>query len=210
MTTKERIVDEALTLFSRQGYKGTSVKNIADAVGIKDSSIYKHFKSKREIIDAIVDQMRRCMDQMSVDAGLPLEDNETAAAIYGRMTVEDLQQLSRKVFLFYLKDDFISRFWRLAVMEQYQNQEIYEIYRSIFFDQSIAYQTRLFAEMICQGIFREADPRVLAMNFYAPIYFLLSKYNGRTDNVEEALQALDMQVAEFCRIYTVQERNSHI
>lgn len=210
MTTKERIVDEALTLFSRQGYKGTSVKNIADAVGIKDSSIYKHFKSKREIIDAIVDQMRRCMDQMSVDAGLPLEDNETAAAIYGRMTVEDLQQLSRKVFLFYLKDDFISRFWRLAVMEQYQNQEIYEIYRSIFFDQSIAYQTRLFAEMIRQGIFREADPRVLAMNFYAPIYFLLSKYNGRTDNVEEALQALDMQVAEFCRIYTVQERNSHI
>lgn len=210
MTTKERIVDEALTLFSRQGYKGTSVKNIADAVGIKDSSIYKHFKSKREIIDAIVDQMRRCMDQMSVDAGLPLEDNETAAAIYGRMTVEDLQQLSRKVFLFYLKDDFISRFWRLAVMEQYQNQEIYEIYRSIFFDQSIAYQTRLFAEMIRQGIFREADPRVLAMNFYAPIYFLLSKYNGRTDNVEEALQTLDMQVAEFCRIYTVQERNSHI
>ena len=210
MTTKERIVDEALTLFSRQGYKGTSVKNIADAVGIKDSSIYKHFKSKREIIDAIVDQMRRCMDQMSVDAGLPLEDNETAAAIYGRMTVEDLQQLSRKVFLFYLKDDFISRFWRLAVMEQYQNQEIYEIYRSIFFDQSIAYQTRLFAEMICQGIFREADPRVLAMSFYAPIYFLLSKYNGRTDNVEEALQALDMQVAEFCRIYTVQERSSHI
>ena len=210
MTTKERIVDEALTLFSRQGYKGTSVKNIADAVGIKDSSIYKHFKSKREIIDAIVDQMRARMDQMSVDAGLPQEANETAAAIYGRMTVEDLQQMSRKVFLFYLTDDFISRFWRLAMIEQYQNEEIYEIYRSIFFDQSIVYQTGLFAEMIRQGIFREADPRVLAMNFYAPIYFLLSKYNGRTDNVEEALQTLDMQVAEFCRIYTVQERNSHI
>ncbi|MGM9630107.1 TetR/AcrR family transcriptional regulator [Butyricicoccus sp.] len=210
MTTKERIVDEALTLFSRQGYKGTSVKNIADAVGIKDSSIYKHFKSKREIIDAIVDQMRARMDQMSVDAGLPQETNETAAAIYGRMTVEDLQQMSRKVFLFYLTDDFISRFWRLAMIEQYQNEEIYEIYRSIFFDQSIVYQTGLFAEMIRQGIFRQADPRVLAMNFYAPIYFLLSKYNGRTENVEEALQTLDMQVAEFCRIYTVQERNSHI
>ena len=210
MTTKERIVDEALTLFSRQGYKGTRVKNIADAVGIKDSSIYKHFKSKREIIDAIVDQMRARMDQMSVDAGLPQEANETAAAIYGRMTVEDLQQMSRKVFLFYLTDDFISRFWRLAMIEQYQNEEIYEIYRSIFFDQSIVYQTGLFAEMIRQGIFRQADPRVLAMNFYAPIYFLLSKYNGRTENVEEALQTLDMQVAEFCRIYTVQERNSHI
>lgn len=41
MNTKERIVKEALTLFSKHGYQGTSVKNIADAVGIKDSSLYK-------------------------------------------------------------------------------------------------------------------------------------------------------------------------
>lgn len=57
MTTKERITDEALTLFSRHGYNGTSVKSIANAVGIKDSSIYKHFKTKREIVDAIVEQI---------------------------------------------------------------------------------------------------------------------------------------------------------
>ena len=71
MTTKERIVEEALTLFAQNGYKGTSVKNIADAVGIKDSSIYKHYKSKREIVDAIVTQMRDKMYHMSVDFGLP-------------------------------------------------------------------------------------------------------------------------------------------
>ena len=40
MTTKERIVQEALNLFSIKGFKGTSVKNIADEVGIKDSSLY--------------------------------------------------------------------------------------------------------------------------------------------------------------------------
>ena len=34
MTTKERIMEEALTLFAEKGYQGTSVKNIADAVGI--------------------------------------------------------------------------------------------------------------------------------------------------------------------------------
>lgn len=50
MTTKERVADEALTLFSTKGYKGTSVKSIADAVGIKDSSLYKHFKSKAELL----------------------------------------------------------------------------------------------------------------------------------------------------------------
>ena len=50
-----------------------------------------------------------------------------AAKFYGRITLEDLQEFSRKAFLFYLKDEFISRFWRLANMEQYQNPEIYEI-----------------------------------------------------------------------------------
>ena len=63
MTTKERIADEALTLFSTRGYKGTSVKNIAAAVGIKDSSLYKHFKSKKDIFDTIVTEMQNRMVQ---------------------------------------------------------------------------------------------------------------------------------------------------
>ncbi|MGH4117400.1 TetR/AcrR family transcriptional regulator [Clostridium sp.] len=42
MTTKERILDETLTLFSKNSYDGVSVKDIPNAVGVKDSSLYKH------------------------------------------------------------------------------------------------------------------------------------------------------------------------
>ena len=202
MTTKERIVEEALTLFAQNGYKGTSVKNIADAVGIKDSSIYKHYKSKREIVDAIVTQMKDKMYHMSVDFGLPTDERmEEAAKQYGRMTLEELQTISRNVFLFYLQDDFMSRFWRFATMEQYQDGEIYEIYRSLFFEQSIAFQKELFSDMIRQGSFIQADPEVMALNFYTPIFFLLCRNAGRQDEVDEALELLDRQVAEFYRIY---------
>lgn len=202
MTTKERIVEEALTLFAQNGYKGTSVKNIADAVGIKDSSIYKHYKSKREIVDAIVTQMKEKMYHMSVDFGLPTDERmEEAAKQYGRMTLEELQTISRNVFLFYLQDDFMSRFWRFATMEQYQDGEIYEIYRSLFFEQSIAFQRELFSDMIRQGSFIQADPEVMALNFYTPIFFLLCRNAGRQDEVDEALELLDRQVAEFYRIY---------
>lgn len=204
MTTKERIVDEALTLFSVKGFKGTSVKNIADAVGIKDSSIYKHFKSKQDIFDAIVEKMRQGMESMSFAVGLPQEaDNEILAGVYGRMTLEELQELSRKVFLFYLQDPFVERFWRFALIEQYQNEEIYAIYRQIFMEEIIDYQTKLFAEMVRQKIFREVNPKVLAMNFYAPIFFLISKYSGRPQEAEEALAILDEQVAEFYRNYHI-------
>ena len=204
MNTKERIVDEALTLFSLQGYKGTTVKNIADAVGIKDSSIYKHFKSKQEILDAIVDQMKGRMEELSGTLGIPQDiDEDSVMTAYKDLSLQELQEISRKAFLFYLKDEFMSRFWRLSQMEQYQNREIYNIYRSIFFEQSIKYQTELFAEMIRQGAFREADLEVVAVNFYAPIYFLLSKYQEESD-VEEALRMLDKQIEEFYHIYKKQ------
>ena len=39
MTTKEKILDTALELFSRQGYDGASVRDIARAVGIRESSM---------------------------------------------------------------------------------------------------------------------------------------------------------------------------
>lgn len=48
-TTKDRIFDVALTLFSEHGYEGTRMEKIASEVGINKASLYFHFKSKEEI-----------------------------------------------------------------------------------------------------------------------------------------------------------------
>ena len=202
MTTRERILEESLTLFSRKGYKGTSIKNIADAVGIKDSSLYKHFQSKREIFDTIVLNMWERMEYLSEEIGLPNEkDISEEAEIYGDLSLEGLLSLSEKTFHFYLTDDFVSRFWRVANIEQYQNPEIYEIFWRIFMEESLAYQTQLFAVMLEKGIFKEGNPQAMAMSFYAPIFFLFSKYNGMEEKEDEAQEVLRRQVEEFYRIY---------
>ena len=171
MTTKERIADEALTLFSTKGYKGTSVKNIAAAVGIRDSSLYKHFRSKKDIFDTIVKEMQNRMSGLSFQVGLPLGQ------------------------------DRVSRFWKMAMMEQYHSPEIYAVYHRIFIEESITYQTNLFREMIRQGYFYSADPEVMATSFYSPIFFLLVKYMGEPEEEDAALTLLDKQVTEFYRIY---------
>jgi TetR/AcrR family transcriptional regulator, cholesterol catabolism regulator len=49
-----RIIDEAATLFARQGVSATTVREIADAAGILSGSLYHHFASKDEIVDAVV------------------------------------------------------------------------------------------------------------------------------------------------------------
>ena len=55
MSTKERILQEALTLFAENGYDGTGVEQIAEKVGIKAPSLYKHFKGKEDILNALID-----------------------------------------------------------------------------------------------------------------------------------------------------------
>lgn len=204
MTTKERIIEAALTLFSRQGFEGTSVKNIADAVGIKDSSLYKHFKSKQEIFDTIVSEMSRRMEAMGNLYGLPDDRNiDGASVLFGALTQELFLELSKKIFLFYLKDEFASRFRRLMEIEQYRNKEIYTVYRGIFMDAAINYQTAVFREMIRAGILKGENPETMAIQFYAPIFFLLNKYDQEPDKEQEALAVLERQVLEFRRIYSV-------
>lgn len=202
MTTKERIVEEALTLFAQKGYQGTSVKNIAEAVGIKDSSLYKHYKSKKEIFDTIVQEMSVRMERMSKEKGLPDEkDMDKAAELYGSISENSLLLLSEQIFLYYLKDEFASRFRRMLVIEQYRDEEVYKVYQKIFMNAAISYQTRLFAEMIRRGVFEGENAEAMAVNFYAPIFFLLNKYDQEPDREDEALEALRNQVREFSRLY---------
>jgi Transcriptional regulator len=50
MSTKEKILEAALSLFAENGYDGTSVEQIAGIVGIKAPSLYKHYKGKEDIV----------------------------------------------------------------------------------------------------------------------------------------------------------------
>ena len=199
MTTKERIADEALTLFASKGFRGTTVKDIADAVGIKDASLYKHFKSKKEILNTIVEEAYVHMGNMSDSLGIPSGDGslEDAAEFFRGINRETIIALGKEVFKFYLTDGYMSRFWKLANLEQYNNRDFYELYRRLFTEEGIEYQKNLFAEMIRMGAFREGDPEVMAYNFYSPIFLLLHRYAGSEGELNEALEIIEKMVGDF-------------
>jgi AcrR family transcriptional regulator len=58
---RTRIMDEAATLFLQRGYEGTSLRQLADVVGMKAGSLYYHFASKDELLTEI---LRRGIDVM--------------------------------------------------------------------------------------------------------------------------------------------------
>jgi AcrR family transcriptional regulator len=53
-TTRDHIVEAADRLFYRQGYEHTSFSDIADVVRISRGNFYYHFKTKDEILDAVI------------------------------------------------------------------------------------------------------------------------------------------------------------
>ena len=51
---KEKIIQKSIELFSKQGYDGTSVQQIADACGLSQTNVFYHFGSKRKLFEQIV------------------------------------------------------------------------------------------------------------------------------------------------------------
>jgi AcrR family transcriptional regulator len=54
--TRKQILDASLRLFSERGFARTTVRDIARQAGITDAAIYYHFESKRDLLDALVDE----------------------------------------------------------------------------------------------------------------------------------------------------------
>jgi AcrR family transcriptional regulator len=55
--TKEELLQAALALFAAKGYEGTSVRDIARAVGLSEGGLYAHFDGKRAIFDAVLGRL---------------------------------------------------------------------------------------------------------------------------------------------------------
>jgi AcrR family transcriptional regulator len=62
--TRDQIIEAANQLFYRQGYEHTSFSDIADAVQISRGNFYYHFKSKDEILDAVINQRLATTQEM--------------------------------------------------------------------------------------------------------------------------------------------------
>lgn len=187
MTTKEKILDIALTLFSTQGYDAVSIRDIAKQVGIKESSIYNHFLNKQAIFDGILElcqsHMMKHYEALNLDQTLR-GDFE----IYDGIPADQLTQIALEHFKFYVSDDIMFRYRRLLTIEQFRTPSISLIYRDLFVDQPIQFQSRLFQFLMDRQAIKQDDPLALAYDFYAPIFLLMCRYDELNEDSERLLK----------------------
>lgn len=71
--TRERILQTALALFAEKGYAGTSMSDIAGALGLSKAALYRHYESKQAILDRIVARMEARDREQAQQSGVPVE-----------------------------------------------------------------------------------------------------------------------------------------
>jgi len=199
VTTKQRILDEALSLFAIKGYSAVYVGDIADAVGIKTPSLYKHYKSKQDIFNTCVEVFSERMKKVRNDIRLP--ETQEAESFYQTVSVENLVDLTITLFLFNLQDNVAAKFRKMLMIERYHNPELNKLYEDIFINGAVEQEEKIFAALINAGVIKKEDPHTIALRFYTPIYFLWQKYDMRPDEIEKAKEELAEMVREFCNTY---------
>jgi AcrR family transcriptional regulator len=87
--TRERILDVARALFAQQGYAGTSIRDIADRLGITKAALYYHFPGKADILLALCEPLLAELDALSERVeheGVP--DREAAVRAFAGMLAQ--------------------------------------------------------------------------------------------------------------------------
>lgn len=201
MNTKQRILDEALTLFSEKGYANVFVNDIAERVGIKAPSLYKHYKNKQAIFDAIIDEMSSKFEQQAQALSINGTDPTADAEVYRSMDEDHLIKLGNDLFTYFLHDSYTKRFRKMLTLEQFKDKDLARVYSEQYFDRPLSYQGMLLGLLVAQGLLVTENVPIMTLHFYAPIYMLLTVCDREPDREPEALKLIEEHIRQFDKLY---------
>ena len=179
---KEEILIVALHLFARDGYEAVSVSQIAGELDMTKGALYRHYKSKRDIFDCIVQRMEQQDSEQARQNEVPEESIEKMPEEYQKVSVEDFVGYSKSMFEYWTEDDFASSFRKMLTIEQFRSEEMQNLYQQYLVSGPAEYVKDLFKNMEIK------NPEETAVKFYANMFFYYSMYDGAADKAKVKYQ----------------------
>ena len=182
--TKERILETALELFAQNGYLGTSMNDIAQRLGFTKAALYKHYTSKQEILDSIVERMNQMDYARAESYEMPETEPDGFAEAYLHTPVQKIRAYSMAQFDHWTKEPFSSNFRKMLTLEQYRDPKLARLYHDYLATGPTEYMAAIFRKLT------DSDEAAiqLALEFYGPMFLLYSVYDGAVD--KDAVSAL--------------------
>lgn len=160
--TKEKILKTSLKLFASKGYKATTVRDIANAMGLKQSALYNHFKNKDEILETLI-------GNLTSSAIVTLFDHKEAQVL--QKQGKSLLASIGTTFKLLSFDGQNEALYKLLMQEIFRNERIREIYNEHFYQENVKKLSGLLFSMMQDELIKSSDPLLLANEFFAPLFF---------------------------------------
>ena len=190
--TKERIMETALELFAEKGYLGTSMNDIAKQLGFTKAALYKHYTSKQEILDRIVERMNETDYERAKQFEMPEGNLAEIVAVYQKTPIEKVRAYSKAQFLHWTEEEFSSRFRKMLTLEQYRDPEMAQLYQKYLATGPVDYMAAIFRGLTDS----EEAAQHLALEFYGPMFLLYSVSDSGAEQ-EQVLSLLDAHIDRF-------------
>ena len=170
INTKKLILKTALDFISKNGYAGVSIRQIAREVGIRESAIYNHYKSKEEIFAAIMSDFKSRSVSREILSDDLLDDLSNPQKF--------LKNFSKRLIQYWNGPDE-RKFIRLLLIEQFTKIGSRDLSVSDYLTELRSICKMIFTEMEKAGIIKEIDPAILAEEFITPLFVMrVEKMSG--------------------------------
>ena len=190
--TKERILESALELFAQNGYLGTSMNDIAGQLGFTKAALYKHYGSKQEILDKIVERMNQMDYERAEEYEMPETEPDGFADAYMHTPIEKIPTYSMAQFDHWTKESFSANFRKMLTLEQYRDPKLAQLHHDYLAGGPLKYMAAIFRKLADS----DEVAMQLALDFYGPMYLLYSVYDGAEDKASIA-PLLDAHICRF-------------
>ena len=192
--TKERILEAALDMFSQNGYAGTNIRELTASLGLVKSGVYKHFESKEEIWNALLDHMIAYYNERfgSPDRLPPVPDS-----------LEGLVDMTMQMAGFTIHDEKVIKTRKLLTIEQFRDERARNLATKHFVTGLRDMFTPVFKGMMEKGLIPGDDPEMLAFAYTAPISSLIHLCDREPEKTEEAAAQIEAFSRHFIKVYGV-------
>ncbi|MBR6090508.1 MAG: TetR/AcrR family transcriptional regulator, partial [Anaerolineaceae bacterium] len=190
--TKERILTAALKMFSQNGYAGTNIRELTASLGLGKSSMYRHFESKEEIWDSLLDEMSAYYAEHfgSPENLPPVPDS-----------LEELVTMTMQMVRLTINDEKIVLTRKLLSIEQFRDERARKLATKHFLTGLTEMFTTIFSGMMEKGLLIPDDPAMLAFAYTAPISSLIHLCDREPEKTADALEQVNAFSLHFVKIY---------
>ena len=198
--TKERILAAALDMFSQNGYEGTNIRELTASLGLVKSGLYKHFQSKEEIWNTLLDEMIAYYSERfgSPEHLPPAPDS-----------LENLAAMTMHMVDFTVHDEKVVKTRKVLTIEQFRDERARDLATKHFLTGLKDIFTPVFQSMMEKGLIRQDDPAMLAFAYTAPISALIRQSDREPEKTEEVMRQIEAFIHHFIETYRAAE-NAHL